>query len=539
MSSDNVSILSLTSNLNAAQVHTTEKVILSQYVALNILPKADQNMRIVLQFSPDGTNWDYNVATNVVAGENKIISNPVVGKWMRLIITNQGGVATTFLRVFVYATPTNSVLSAQLSKIGNLNPVIDVGNLPQTGYGSLNVAELKNKYLFNFDKGVSGSFLTEAWEMPYRGFRSVGSVGSSYFLEFSDGFVQNTGNLPGTQGLFEGPHYPWRSNNAHHVRFSAKYKQDVKSPIGLGAMWQLIGCGNSDMSAVLPENLVAFGYGDSTLPSSSQDSFGVLIVRDGFWEFIPRTSWLDPGDGTGILPVLDFEHTLNYGIELVQGGGSVKFSIMNPNTGFMVEVYHYNGSNQDESIMFTDRNMAFTFFTGYDSLQSVPLSLGDQMSCGGYMYGLLGDEGEHSERGSLFYQATTVGSGNLFYGVKCDEIWFGLPNTSSIEILSIDASNDSNKSATLCWFLNPGTSGVAVYTQNYPSKFPLSWDTSLTWTGNDDVLLLVQPMAKVDSLSTKYGGDDRVLLYPGDTLICTVTTAAASDISIGITFKVH
>jgi hypothetical protein len=64
---------------------------------------ADRNLTLYVDFSSDGTNFDYSNSTSVTASTGATFSVEVCAPWVRLRITNASGGNTTILRAYMWA----------------------------------------------------------------------------------------------------------------------------------------------------------------------------------------------------------------------------------------------------------------------------------------------------------------------------------------------------------------------------------------------------------------------------------------------------
>jgi hypothetical protein len=105
---------SSTANLNAAAIFTGTGELILNVESIQVSFKATQNCTIQVQQSIDNTNWDHAYSYSVVAnmGDSRAIG--AGASYMRIVVTNTGGSATTFLRLQTILTPITATLPRNL-----------------------------------------------------------------------------------------------------------------------------------------------------------------------------------------------------------------------------------------------------------------------------------------------------------------------------------------------------------------------------------------------------------------------------------------
>lgn len=294
MSSDNIQLLTYTSNLGPLATHYTEKVIAGQYITICIIVKSDVPLQVIVQFSGDGIYWDYNITTNIDANTNKSINATIQGKWVRLAIKNLDTLLTSsFLRVNTYGTPSNATVLAQLASNGNINPVVDIGNLP-TDYDQKSVLK---QYRFNFGSsgttsGIGGGstpFYTTNRQIqyaynPFKGDHSFDFNNS--MLNIRSGLNENTSLITDSPTLVNCDYFI--------VTFSFLLTNTTNSNSGSIA----IGVRDSVSSYItFIQNSGSSGY----------NKWGVSHYNGYSTETVLRQNFnVDTCDGTSKIPIIDF-----------------------------------------------------------------------------------------------------------------------------------------------------------------------------------------------------------------------------------------
>ena len=137
MTSDIIPQLSYIIPLLVGGIYTSSKIIAGQFSSLNLSFSSDRDTSVDVQYSNDGTNFDINIIKNFTGNLNAYESIVILGKWIRLVVSNTSGVNQTHLRIYVYASVNNTNVNALISKIGNISPEINILNFPLTQIGDL------------------------------------------------------------------------------------------------------------------------------------------------------------------------------------------------------------------------------------------------------------------------------------------------------------------------------------------------------------------------------------------------------------------
>lgn len=102
---------SSTTNLTAASTFTGLADGAVGYGSVGILFKTTQNATVQVQQSPDGTNWDWVDTYTVLANVGDRRTFALVGAFVRVLVTNNGGISTTTLRLQTILSPIPSTES--------------------------------------------------------------------------------------------------------------------------------------------------------------------------------------------------------------------------------------------------------------------------------------------------------------------------------------------------------------------------------------------------------------------------------------------
>lgn len=539
MSSDNVNLISFTSNLTAGSTHITDKVLLGQYISLSIIGKSDVDLTIIIQFSGDGINWDYSVTRSLTIGANSVLASPVQGKWTRLQITNSSIVDSTYLRLFCYGTPSNSSISAQISKIGNIDPSVQVSNLPFAAFGELLIVESFPAAQYLFTRGTSGTMMSpKAWQLPYSDLKSysTGTVsGLGATLTISNGVARFGNNfLVGDKACLYGANYRYRPGQGVDCRFTGYFTQGVKSVLGPHPTTQYIGCGSYNTTSNTIQDGYFFGYGD---PTGAVDNFGIVYINNGVRTFYPRTTWnVDRCDGTYIMPAMDFSKMQVYAIQFQYlGFGMVRFWVLNPGTGFYTLVHTINRVNSVITPSnLSDPSLGLVMYQEVE-VGVVPTTLNDEIGMGSFNYTLEGIPMHPNERVSVNH-GRTIAAETAVLSVRCDSTFYAQPNHYCLDVDFISSSTDGTRSVIFRIYRNANITG-SVWTSVAPTILPLSLDTTGTLV-SPGISILSYTLAKVDNTQLVLT-DLHTHMTIGDTITVTAQSTANNDVDVSLSLRIH
>lgn len=423
MSSDNVHLLSYTTAITAGSTVTTEKVILGQYISLNIIPKCDQDLTLVVQFSGDGVNWDYNQFNSIAAASNTLISSPVSGKWIRLQITNASVNNATYTRVYVYGAVSNSAITANISKVGNLWPTVELGqSVSRNAYNAIDVSQVGSFVNYEFYEGTSGDIASGFWSLPYddihlyyNGSVATLSVTSSYlyFIGATDLATDKT-LMMGRKAI------SFKPSTSITCIFSGFYLQASKEVANPKATTELIGMGNVTTYPNI-RDFVGFGY-TNDYDYTDPDAFGLVIYKDGARVlFISRAAWnRDRADGTNVLPYIDPQYMNSYKINI--GNGVLSAYILDPNTGIYEIVHRFAYGNTSTSTAFHEPNFGFMTYIASE-IGSVPVSSGSTTAIQSFK--IFNSDYQLDERSAVIHEETYIGltSYDIIVGFCTNDPW--------------------------------------------------------------------------------------------------------------------
>lgn len=536
MASDNVELFTYTTNIGAGATVTTEKVLLSQYISISILAKCDQDLTIVTSFSGDGKNFDYSVSRNLASGANDIVTSSVLGKWCRLSITNLGVVGTTYVRLYCYASPSNSSIVAKIEKIGNFNPSFSIDNLPTSSFGDMRISEPRTKSCYVFNRGTTGSIQLASYRIPYRDLK-VTVAGASATSQFQ--FLNGLGGIRawqlGETILVQGK--PTRYDPGYGLlsRFTVLCSQGLKNVVGPLPSTMLFGIGNSTSTTI--NNFLGFGYinqGDPTDPYA----FGICWINGGVRTFYPRSVWnIDKADGTYQISAIDVTKIMVCEIDVQYlGGGCITFKIEDFSTGKLLPVHQIRPSASTTSTL-SDPYLGFLMYGTFEA-GSTPVTLSDSIATASFQVATEGERVEPYDRNAVYNSIAYVSATEKqIISLYNPTTWYGTTNNITLTIDYLSFSCDGTKLCTFNVYRNATLVG-AVFS-NVDQYFTAAQkDTTGVYTAGTGVLIHSCQLGKSDNEIINLS-DLVPELIPGDLLTLTVISTANSDVNASLSFHVE
>lgn len=107
-------------------------------VGIQVSLKTDQNCKIYVEQSPDNTNWDIIDEYEYYASINNFgITVQAVNSYVRVVVVNQGSLATTYFRLQTALCPIVEAVPRSLDSNGHLQTVVH-GLKDEYGFGAEN-----------------------------------------------------------------------------------------------------------------------------------------------------------------------------------------------------------------------------------------------------------------------------------------------------------------------------------------------------------------------------------------------------------------
>lgn len=538
MSSDNIALLSYTTNITAGSIIYTEKTIANQYISLTIIGDSDVDRTITIQFSGDGKNWDYSTTTNKPAGSNTIITNPVQAKWVRLRIQNSSLSDSTYNRVYVYGTPNNSSISASIQKIGNLSPTVSIDNFPRSGFGELMCIQTIPDTQYVFSKGTSGTMKSpSAWALPYPDIKSFSTntiLGTGCVLNITNGMAR-FGNSFTTndRATLYGSTYRYRPGQGVDARFTGYFKQPTTyNGASTGFTTQLVGAGNVDSNS-RPLDGYFFGH----VYETSEFCIVYYNSHTGSRTYYPQSTWnVDKCDGSYIMPALDFTKTQVFAVQFIYlGYGQASFWIMNPTTNMMTNVHVIQRVNTSTAYTnLGDPSLGFLMFQENEP-GVLTVTADAQIGCGSF--GLFSEGIPCPSNVRICAESSkTISAETAVISILCDSTFYSLPNHYPIDLDFISTSTDGSKSVTFRVYKSATLAG-SVWVTPQPNLVPMSYDITGTLSAVG-VYIFGFTLAKVDN-SQILLNDLHTHLNSGDVITITAESAANNDVSVVVSSHIH
>jgi len=384
MASDNILLLTYTTPLALASTYTSPAVLISDYYYLSVVAKIDQNTTMNLEFSGDGSNWDYAETSFILANVNTNITQLVLAKWTRMKLINTGLGVSVELRVYVYGTRgvggiTTSPSGTQDVNILNQPIGVMIKDINATALDEILVQAQVVETSFSTDLIKNGPLFafptTNGFQSPYQRSVDILTYGSYIGPIASDGDVFADGAGTGCisiSGNTVAPIIPswglitrYVTGNvgcAYEMKFTACW--NIKSSgfmvpniVGLHNINGINACGYNNKVGGLPVPTLTDGFGFGYWPATDHEMpfvgpLQIIWYTAGLlMAVIPQSLWnVDPADGSGKLPPLVPTEQTQYKISYAYGLPVIRFSIMNPSDGKYYPVHYIYASKPFSNI---------------------------------------------------------------------------------------------------------------------------------------------------------------------------------------------
>jgi hypothetical protein len=528
-----VELLSTTANIGAGATFETNRVLIQEYSSITLSVFADQALTILVQFSNDSTNWDISVTKNFLASIGAYESLVILGKWCRLQVTNDGGSATTSLRVFTYASVENTSLNALIQKVGNKSPEISVDNFPLGAFGDLACARQTARSSYVFVAGNSSIPKDNDIQTFYPDLQA-GDVGASATpaIDFTDRCINLRLNGDLNNPCFiQGGVVPYEAGVGCTFRFTMKF---ALSDSDLGSTL-LVGAGY--ISGAVRSDFFGFGWVSDGTPNT-YNNFGISYTIAGSTTTVLRTSWNgDRADGTGDLAALDTTK-----INLCQikqtylGSGPIVFYIMN-SAGSWILVHTLQFPNTRTATTARDPSFGVSMYASLPA-GAVISSGADAVSCGSF--GAQHDAphvteiSRHAVEYSGIERSIAAATETLIFSLENSTIFQGASiNTPlSVDEISASGSGSGNNNLFIRIYVD-ATIGTPTWTSidNFSS---MNRDEVGTFSGGR--LVESFPIERNGKAIIKL--PDAIILYPGRTATITAYSAGSASVFVSVNYHV-
>lgn len=538
--SNNIDQMSTDVPLGIGLTYESGGLYLGEYASLDMLAFASHASTVVYEFSGDNVNWDSATTLTLVAGTPQNASLVIIGKYVRVTVTNTSGILQTALRVFTYGSVDNITLQATA---GGTLPSINVSNFPLSAYKEVSAVEMTPLIQYEFTRGVTGLAMTETWNLPYSDLHSA-SNNLAVRLDFLIGdFVSTADVTPTRYGAFWGRNVSLRVGQGMRARFSAYWVQSGKKVPG-GNSIGLVGVGNFDTTLADINCMAAFGYGDFALPEGPT-AFGVYYQGgppSSAAGHVRQASWnLDKADGTGVLPVMNTWELFNQ-FEITYLCGAIFYAVMNPNTGRFVAVHTITQVNISTFKPFSE--FPFGMLTFMDWKGGVePVETTDLAAIGSFMLAVEGKSSPNYDRFSTAGSIISFTTETEVLGIRCNPTFYpgGRNQFSSIGLDFLAYQFDGSASHCQIILYRNRTRVGTTFTDPHPLLIPVAEESNWGAAINPGIILFQLPTAsqghQVINLEPYY-----ISLSRGDTLTITGTTIGGNQdlyCSIGYHLNTH
>lgn len=207
-------INSSTANIGSGASFTGTGEDCVDFETLGISFICDQPTTIQIRQSSDNTNWDISDTYTVAASTGDARTFELLTSFYQVIITNNGGSATTFFRLQSILSPGADAVPRSLTQLGNFKVAIMEGlpttqgvsgtvNIGNQISGIVGVSGVVNTFVTNFPntQGVSGSVSVLNFPVV-QGVSGILQIGAVSGVVGVSGIVNvNVQNFPSTQGV--------------------------------------------------------------------------------------------------------------------------------------------------------------------------------------------------------------------------------------------------------------------------------------------------------------------------------------------------
>jgi hypothetical protein len=535
MSSDIIKELSHTSPLLAGANFTTEKVIAGQFAAINISFASDTDTSVVTQFSNDGANWDINISKSFSAGISSFENIVILGKWIRLSITNTSLSNQTYLRVYTYGSVSNSNLNAVLSKIGNKSPEVAIDNLPLGAFNDLQVAPMHAKISYVFAGGNTSIPKDDNIHSYYPDLHA-GDIGAS--VTPSIDFTNRTINLKLNSDI-NNPSYIQGEPIRYHAGTGMMYRFTMKFELSDSDLGATLAIGAGYIANGVRSDFYGFGWdADISGGPNTYNNFGISYVIAGGLNFIPRTSWnVDKADGTGDLGVLDTTKLQVCQItQTYLGAGPIKFYIMNTEGNWiLVHTIKFPGTRT--ATIARDPSFGLSIY-GFIPAGAVIGSGNDIVSSGSFgVIQEIDNNLSFTRRGiehSTLETAIGAAAETVIFSLQNFTTYNGVPKNTPLVLDTVvcSASGTGNRAVFFRIYKNGViTLPTWVLVDNYST---MRKDEVGTYAPGRCVMTI--PVERNGKVVMQL--DDHIVLNPEDTLTITAFSAGAADVFFSTSYHV-
>lgn len=550
MASDNIQVFAYTTPLTALSTYTSEKMILSQYISLSAIAYGDETFNFIFDFSGDGTNWDIAVSQSVTASTGTQIATPVKAKWTRIRLVSTSAIDQIELRVFVYGTPSNSAIQAQLTGIGNFNPKVDISaDIQKSAFDEILVQSYAPVTSFKWDQMVSGALYhptsqASRFNSPYyQGFDLwvyAGGISTDGVVTKGDDTLRLATNETtlNTDYILSSKVVPYSAGLGMEMLFTVAFHQPTTRTYNQRQLMGMLNVNGNIGNGTLYDGFL-IGYDDMTVATTGLEiawyKGGSLIQR------IPQTSWnIDPCDGSVKAQNLD-PTTLNV-FKITQGYLGVAgalFSIMGTD-GTFYPIHRISPMNSSANTQWSVSGVRGGMLV---RASATSVSNDGYMESGSQSVGLCGKRSANSvliSRSNSITATTTPTSILAVQNSGSGTIFMGEPNYQcyALESLRIAVTSPNNIITTVRIYKNQTTlTGTYVATGSTYN----SCSAATNETSTSGLLIVEIPISQDSTLEIALDDSEEAVrngfwsLQPGENYnFMVLTSSSTSTIAISL-----
>lgn len=532
---DLIPSLSTSLNIFNGTSFTSLPFLTSEFNSYSITMYTDVITSVTINWSSDGIHWDYDQSYGFAGGIANEVAFPVLNKWIQIIITNNSGANSTFLRFSAYASPANFAIQTIVPANVTINTLLrSAFSYSENGNLMTATNDPYQQYNFNYGTGtVAGNFQSGYLDLTAT---STGK-GSAQIYSFNSG---NTGSLKlfdfGPNGtlafLYSNDCAPWMPSVGLEMTFSASYSLNQTNGSSVSGMSTLYCGAGSVFSTLGPGEGIFLGfYGNTSYNAISTPQnlmFGLIYISQAnpTLTFIPQRSWnLDNCSGVFTMPNITTWAAYNqFKLNILQDG-NVLLSIMNPKNGVFVPCHYLNFANT----AYPSFRYPFFGFRIYQSNTTATTTFDNSgLSINNWSLTYQNNPIPRyiTHYSPISYTASISASQGppstaLIYTLINPKTWNGLPNFLNLYIDFMSAGYLSNNPSFISIYKNLSISGgvTGVIDQyNSPSQIYTTLPTLNSIPTNSLFSQVVPVLGQLNAASTWNLNKYNIRVFPGETL---------------------
>lgn len=543
MASDNVQIFTYIKPLTALSTYVSEKMILGQYISLSAVCYADQTFNFIFEFSGDGSNWDVSNSENVLASTGTQIIATVKAKWTRIRLVSTSGVNQTVLRVYVYATPSNSATTATLTSLNNLNPKVDISaDIQRSAFDEILTQIYEPQASFKWDQMVSGALYNASsasrFASPYLQGMDLwvysGGISTDGVITKGDDTLRLSTNETtlNTDYILASRIIPYSAGIGLEMLFTASFNQPTVRASNQRQLIGLLNVNGALGNGTLYDGFL-IGYDDLTVSTTSLE---IAWYRGGILQQrIPQSNWnIDPCDGSVKAPNIDptkiniFKLSVGY-----LGTAGCLFSIMGTDGRF----YPFHKISPNNSISQTQWSISGVRGGMLVRASVTSTSNDGYIENGSMSVGLCGKRQSNSfliSRSNTISASTSEACILAVRNIDGGTLFMGEPNhlCYALEALRLAVTSPNNVITTVNIYKNLATPvGTYISTGNLNNSTQFATNETGYGTGS---LVLSYPLSQDGTVELPLDESDEAIrnqywtLQPGENYCITAITSGST-----------